>query len=165
MTDRAFDPTAVVATLNRHKVRYIVVGAYALIAQGAPLERTQDIDVAPERTKANLGRLAAALIDMDARLRGHNVPDDLPFKPDAQMLADVVDFWNLTSRYGDLDLCFTVGGGYDQLALHAVRVEVGKLTVMVASVDDVIASKEAAGRPKDRRVLPMLEAWRAARSG
>jgi hypothetical protein len=60
---------------------------------------------------------------------------------------------------GDLDLCFTPAGtrGYDDLRRDASRERLGGgLTVTVASLRDVIRSKEAAGRDKDLAQLPLL---------
>jgi len=46
---------------NRHRVDYIVIGAFAAIAQGAPIEATHDVDVTPRRDEENLRRLSEAL--------------------------------------------------------------------------------------------------------
>ena len=50
----------ILAVLNRHHVDYLVIGAFAAIAQGAPLEATHDVDVTPRRDADNLGRLSTA---------------------------------------------------------------------------------------------------------
>jgi hypothetical protein len=49
-----------IASLNMHRVRYLVVGAHALAANGRP-RATQDLDVFIDRSKTNLERLASAL--------------------------------------------------------------------------------------------------------
>jgi hypothetical protein len=75
--------------------------------------------------------------------------------------------WNLICDDGEFDISFHPSGfttGYAQLAAGAHRVRVGDVVVMVADLDDVIRSKEAAGRPKDLRVLPLLYGHQAARS-
>ena len=62
-------------------------------------------------------------------------------------------------RGGDLDICFTPSGtrGYRDLRREALRTRVGPgLSVSVASLRDVIRSKEAAGRDKDLAQLPLL---------
>lgn len=67
--------------------------------------------------------------------------------------------WNLICRRGEFDLSFTPSGfdaGFAALEPKAHRVRVGVVEVMVADINDVIRSKEAAGRPKDLRVLPAL---------
>jgi hypothetical protein len=64
-----------------------------------------------------------------------------------------------TRAAADADLCFAPAGtgGYDDLRREATRERLGKaLTVSVASLRDVIRSKEAAGRDKDLAQLPLL---------
>jgi hypothetical protein len=52
-------------------------------------------------------------------------------------------------------------GGFDELLAHALKVDLEEgLVVNVASLDDVIASKETADRPNDRAQLPMLYSLR-----
>lgn len=69
------------------------------------------------------------------------------------------------TRHGRLDIVPSPAalGGYEDIAPRAVTVEVGGVVVRCASLDDVIASKEALGRPKDRAQLPALRAARAVR--
>jgi len=82
----------------------------------------------------------------------------IPFNHDAASLRRT-DIWNLTCGYGEFDLAFRpagIPGGYRELAIHAHLVAVEGVEVYVADLADVIRSKEAAGRPKDLRVLPAL---------
>ena len=104
------DAAAMCAVLNRHKVRYVVIGGFAAIAHDAPIPPTADIDVAPERTKANLARLSAALDELGARIFTPSVPEGLAFSHDAASLARLQDFVNLVCRHGRLDICFTPAG-------------------------------------------------------
>ncbi len=85
------------------------------------------------------------------------MPDGLPFACDARFLAGV-DLLNLVTRFGELDLSFTPSGtgGYVDLNARAVRVSLEGITVPVASLEDIIRSKEAANRPKDQRTLPLV---------
>ncbi|MBA2769658.1 MAG: hypothetical protein H0U35_11115 [Sporichthyaceae bacterium] len=64
---------------------------------------------------------------------------------------------------GALDLVVRPAGGldYGRLASHQVEVHLHDVTVPLASLDDIIASKEAADRPKDRHAMPVLRALRA----
>jgi hypothetical protein len=69
--------------------------------------------------------------------------------------------WTLATRFGDLDLVFVPAGttGYPDLRRDADDLRIAiepELIVSVASLADVIRSKEAAGREKDRASLPML---------
>jgi len=144
-----------IAALQNRKVRFVVVGGIAAIAQGSPLP-TEDVDITPERSTDNLEALAAALVDLDAKLRTAEGPVEFPI--DARMIAGNA-LWNLTTSVGDLDLCFEPAGtrGYDDLRRHALELDLGSgAPVLIASLADVIRSKEAAGRAKDRAQLPAL---------
>ena len=154
----ATDAAAIVAVFNRHRVRYVVIGAFAAIAQQAPIEPTRDIDFTPATTTDNLRRLSAALNDLDARIRTPGVEDGLPFGHDAASLGRAA-VWNLICPLGEFDISFRPSGfdgGYDELRERAHLVDVDDVRVRVADLADVIRSKEAAGRPKDLRVLPAL---------
>ena len=156
---------AIVAALNRHKVRYVVIGAFAAIAQQAPIPATRDIDLTPETGKENLAKLSLALKELGARVRTEGVLDGLPFSHDATSLA-AAEIWNLICPDGEFDISFHpsgFAGGYAQLVINAHRLRVGEVEVVVADLADVIRSKESAGRPKDLRVLPLLYRHQAAR--
>jgi len=149
---------AIVAALNRHQVRYVVIGAFAAIAQQAPIPATRDIDLTPETSQENLARLSLALTELGARIRTESVPDGLPLSHDATSLG-AAETWNLICDYGEFDLSFRPSGfadGYAQLVANAHHMRVGDVEVVVADLADVIRSKESAGRPKDLRVLPLL---------
>jgi hypothetical protein len=162
----SFRPAAIAAVLNRHQVRYIVIGAFAAIAQQAPIPATRDIDITPDATAENLTRLSQALTELGARIRTETAPEGLPFGHDAASLA-AAEVWNLICDDGEFDISFHPSGftaGYAQLATGAHQIRVGNVVVMVADLADVIRSKEAAGRPKDLRVLPLLYGHQATRS-
>jgi hypothetical protein len=127
---------------------------------GSPAS-TNDADICPARTPENLGRLAAALVELDARIRTESEPDGLAFEWSAEFLA-VVDLLKTFTVAGDLDISFVPIGtdGYDDLSEHAVEFDIGDARVRVASLDDIIHSKRTAGRPKDLATLPLLEALR-----
>jgi hypothetical protein len=151
------DAETIVATLNKFGVKYVVIGAFAAQLQGAPIPRTRDIDVTPATDAANLKRLSDALHDLQARVRTVDVPEGLPFEHDGPSLGRAL-MWNLTSPFGEFDISFVPSGteGYDDLARQALIVESHGESVPVADLDDVIRSKEAAGRPKDIMQLPIL---------
>ena len=148
----------IIESLNRHGVRYVVIGAWAAIAQQAPIPATTDIDITPEESRANLERLSAALKELGARIRTHGNEDGLPFDHNGQSLA-AATVWNLVCDDGELDVSFHPSGfdaGFEALEPNAHLVRVGAVEVMVADIEDVIRSKEAASRLKDLRVLPIL---------
>jgi len=149
---------AIVDVLNQHGVRYVVIGAFAAIAQRAPIPPTRDIDLTPDSSALNLTRLSKALKELGARIRTDAVDGGLPFDHDGRSLA-ASSVWNLICPYGEFDISFLpsgIAGGYKELALNAHRMRVDSVDVMVADLSDVIRSKEAAGRAKDLQILPIL---------
>ena len=159
MSGAGFDPLEVFGTLARHGVRYVVIGGVGARLLGSP-SVTRDTDVCYERSPENLDRLAAALRDLGAELRG--VSEAVPFLLDARTLA-AGDHFTFTSRAGDLDILGTPAGveGFAELAREAVKIDLGDhLTVPVASIDDLIRMKRAAGRPKDLAEVEVLAAVR-----
>lgn len=144
------DPERILRTLARHDVRFVLIGALAATLQGFPLA-TRDADITPAQDRENLERLAAALRDLEARIYTAPIPEGLPFDCSAAMLARG-EIWNLVTAAGRLDIAFKPSGtaGYDDLAQHAVRVPLYGGTLLAARLEDIVRSKEAAGRPKDR---------------
>jgi hypothetical protein len=144
------------ASLERFGVRYVVIGGLAGILHGSP-QVTFDVDICPERSQANLEKLAAALREMGARIRTSDVPAGLAFACESPSLARV-DMLNLVTSLGDLDLSFHPSGtgGFEDLISKAQTMKVKGWDVHVAALEDVIRSKEAAARPKDLRTLPVL---------
>jgi hypothetical protein len=151
-----FEPGQILRALEAHHVNYVVIGAIAAVAAGAPI-LTTDLDVTPARSRENLERLALALRDLDARLRTPTDPGGVLFPIEAEMLA-TADSWTLATRSGDLDLMFSPAGtqGYDDLRRGARRERIAGVSVAVAALADVIRSKEAANREKDSMQLPIL---------
>jgi len=150
-----FDPLPILEALARHEVRFILIGAGAAIAHGSPIP-TEDVDITPARDPENLERLASALRELGATLRTPNDPVEFPV--DGPFL-NVGEIWTLSTPHGDLDISFVPSGtrGYEDLRRNAVELELGPgLLVSVASLADVIRSKQAAGRLKDLGQLPAL---------
>jgi len=153
-----FDPRAIFDVLERHGVRYVLIGGVAAILHGAA-HVTTDVDVVPQDARDNLEHLSDALKEIHARIRVSGEPDGVPFDHSAESLARVRT-WNLQTDIGDLDLTFEPSGthGYDDLKRDAIVMRLRSGDVPVASLADVIRSKEAADRPRDRAVLPGLRA-------
>lgn len=151
-----FDPRAILQILEKHGVEYILIGGLAATLHGSP-HVTTDVDITPRRQRQSMERLAAALVEMEARIRVAGVPGGVAFDRAAEFLQEA-SILNLTTAHGDLDLTFQPSGtlGYDDLRRAALSVDIGGVTVAVASLADIIRSKEAAGRLKDRLVLPTL---------
>jgi hypothetical protein len=158
MNNEHFDPFRIVDAFNRRGVEYVVIGGFAAELHAAAVPPTRDVDFTPRATEENLKRLSLVFTDLDARIRTAGVPEGLHFSHDAASLAKV-GVWNLTCKFGELDISFKPSGtdGYDDLVQNAIRPEVRGDQMPVASLADIIRSKEAAGRPKDFRALPALQ--------
>lgn len=156
MTEPALDPATLLTALNEHGVKFVLIGGMAAAVHGSPFV-TFDVDVTPERSTENLQRLSDALRAVNARLRTHDVPDGLPFGHDGDSLGSSL-VWNLVTDAGVFDISFVPNGtdGYHDLVREAENLPVDDVVVPVASLADVIRSKQAANRPKDQRVLPTL---------
>jgi hypothetical protein len=146
--------------LAEHEVKYVLIGGLAAVLHGSPA-MTNDVDIVPEHDDENLARLSDALRSLDARLRAESDPDGIAFDPHPALLAQMA-IANLTTRCGDLDLTFAPAGlqGYAELVGAAVVFEIEGHAVQVAALHHIIQSKEAADRPRDRAVLPILYALR-----
>jgi hypothetical protein len=154
----SFDPLAILRRLAEAGVDFIVIGGVAAAVRGSP-SATVDLDLCYAREEKNLRRLSSVLRATSARLRG--VTAAVPFLLDAETLG-AGDHFTLSTNLGDLDLLGTPAGtdGYDDLVRHATDVDLDGLTVKVASLDDLIRMKRAAGRAKDRIELEILGALR-----
>ena len=133
--------------LARHGCRYLFIGKSGAILLGYP-DTTQDADLFVERSPGNGSRLVTAL-------RG------LRFALTEDQAADIVrgkDFVQLKNGPFDLDLVFAPDGieRFEDAWKRHVDVE----GFPVCHLDDIIASKEAANRVKDRETLPRLRAFR-----
>jgi hypothetical protein len=152
-----YRPDKVLEVLERHGVKYVVIGGLAAELRGSPYA-TRDVDITPSRERANLGRLADALRELDAKLRISGVEGPVEFPLD-QHSFDWGTTLTFVTTHGFLDIALLPDGtrGYDDLRRGASRERItDTLEVNVASLADVIRSKEAAGREKDRAVLPIL---------
>jgi Nucleotidyl transferase AbiEii toxin, Type IV TA system len=151
-----FSPRALLRRLVDGGVDFVVVGGIAAVAHGSAT-LTQDLDIAYAPAQENLDRLGRVLVDLGARLRG--VTDDVPFIPDGRTLKRT-RVLTLETPIGPVDLLARPDGApeYERLRERASREVIGGVEVRVASLDDLIAMKKAAGRPKDRLHLEELYA-------
>src|SRR5215212_9561553 len=131
-------------TLTAHGVDFVVVGGIAATLLGSARD-TFDLDICPATDQGNLQSLSRALAELEARLRG--VQNAVPFVPDDRTLTHV-----------DVLMRLTGCPPYERLRKHAQRMDLGSFSVMVASIDDLVAMKEAAGCGKDAIVVEELKA-------
>jgi hypothetical protein len=152
------DAPGILEALDAAGVRYIVIGGVAAVIQGSP-SLTGDLDICYARDRTNLEALATVLTGLGAQLRGAD--PGLAFRLDARTLA-AGDSFTFVTKLGDFDVLGTPSGtqGYDDLVRSAETLHVGGRSVLVASVDDLIRMKRAAGRPKDLVEVEILGALR-----
>ncbi len=128
-------------TLLRHKIRFMVVGLSAAALQGAPVV-TEDIDLWFDNLSDP--KLMQALVKVGAAYippLGYNPPmlggaGSDPFDVVIRMdgLEKFADEWK-----------------------RALEIKIGKLKLKVLPLERILASKQAANRPKDQRVIPVLQ--------
>ena len=150
------DPERLLRTLVDHEVEFYVIGAVAAWLQGNP-SVTLDLDVMPRRDIDNADRLAAALNELWRRPRGSDDPAEL----------EGADFlgWKTQSfdtDAGPLDVVPHAAaiGAFEDVA--TIELALDDISIRAITIDEVIASKEELGRPKDTAALPALYATREA---
>lgn len=153
------DTEALLRTLDEHRVRYVVIGGVATLLHG-DTAFTRDLDITPATTRANLRRLAQALTSVGAKLRAGD--EVLNWHLDEHAFDR---FTSVTFRtdHGDIDVVLRPDApkptryfDFNALDARAVEYQVAGLRVRVAALEDVIASKQAAGRQKDLAALARL---------
>jgi len=132
----------------KHGVRYLFLGKSGAILLGFP-DTTQDADLYVKKDPANGRATAAAIQDL-----GFTLTSD-----ERSQIERGKDFVQIRDGPFDLDLIFAPDGieGFDDAWSRRMEVE----GFPVCNIDDIIASKRAAGRPKDHESLPRLIAFRA----
>ena len=151
MARREFRPKPILETLVAHDVDFVLIGGLAGMAHGSSYP-SYDVDVAYSRHRENLERLAAALTELGATLRG--APPDIPFLLDAKTIENGANF-TFDTHFGALDILSDPEGAppYDRLVAGAGEpVKFEGVLIRVTSLDHLIAMKEAAGRPHDKQM-------------
>jgi predicted nucleotidyltransferase len=155
-----FQPEELIRRLAGAGIDFVVIGGLAAQAHGST-SITRDLDICIPRDSATLELVAVVLRDIAAVRRG--LPVDAPPMPplDARTLR-AASLFTLDTAYGRLDLLANPDPGfeYETLRRSAVSMEFLGLRLLIASLDDLIAMKRAAGRPKDRVELEILGALR-----
>ncbi len=150
-----FDLGALFAALDSHDVEYVVIGGVAVGAHGY-LRATEDLDIVPEPSGENHGRLAGLLTELEATLP---TAGDRPFDPAAD-LAALQRGRNLTlsTKLGGLDVIQMAAGvpPYSELAAAADDAHLQGTPVSVCSLAHLRRMKRRAARAQDRADLENL---------
>lgn len=151
------DAATIIATLQRHDVRFVVIGGFAVELWGVALPPTVDVDITPEGSRENLERLAAALNDLDPHLRFGDERVPMPGGFTAEQLGEN-RVWNLWTTAGPVDVTLRPAGtdGYETFVPGITVLDYRGVEVPTADLADVARSKEAAGRAKDLMALPAI---------
>lgn len=161
-----------IEVLDRHRVEYLVVGGVAAIGYGST-RPTEDVDCVVRRDRANLEHLARALRELNARLRVAGMTDAdaaaLPVQIDPVTLeAAGMSTWMTDAGPFDVLAGLEDADGrvvpFEELAVRATELRGKGFVIRAAALEDVIAAKERANRPKDRASLDELYILRDARS-
>jgi hypothetical protein len=133
--------------MGRHGCRYLFIGKSGALLLGFP-DTTQDADIFADRSPENGRALVAALRELGFALTADQALD----------IERGKDFVQLKNGPFDLDLIFAPDGIERFQDAWDRRVEVDGFPV--ADIDDIIRSKEATNRAKDRESLPRLRSFR-----
>lgn len=132
--------------LHEHRLEAVLIGNAAAALQGAPVT-TLDFDFLFRKTPGNLRKLKAVARSLGAVILK-------PYYPASDLLRVVRDEDSL-----QLDFMTRIHGArsFASLRSRASRIDFGGHQLLVADLSDIIKSKRAAGRPRDRAVLDILE--------
>ena len=152
---------SLLSSLESNHVQFVIIGGVAATLHGAA-RVTFDLDIVYERTPENLNKLVDALSPFEPYLRG--APLGLPFKFDAETLRRGLNF-TFTTTEGPIDLLGELlgVGSYSDVVAHSVEALLFGASYRFLDLEALIASKRAAGRPKDLEAIAELEAIREER--
>jgi hypothetical protein len=124
---------------EKHKIRYLVVGGYAVMKYSEP-RFTKDLDMLIATDQDNANAVYSALKEFGAPLE-NLTPDDFTHKD---------YFYQMGRSPLRIDIMMSIPGiGFDEAWENREVVELGDLKIPFISRSDLIRSKEASGRPQD----------------
>lgn len=136
----------VARVLSEYRLEAVLIGNAAAALQGAPVT-TLDFDFLFRKTPGNLRKLKGVAKALHAVVLR-------PYYPASDLFRLMRDEDSL-----QIDFMTTIHGARSLASLRsrALRVDFGGHELLVAHLSDIIRSKRAAGRPRDRAVLELLE--------
>jgi len=152
----AQEDKALLARLHQQGVKFVLIGGVCGVMHGSGL-LTVDLDLCCRSNPTNLRRLEAALCDLHPCHR--LTPNRLPFVLTDDLCVSLKNLY-LQTDLGKLDCLNEVlgVGGYEDAFARSVEFKMSFGTIRMLDLETLIASKEAAGREKDRYALPVLRA-------
>ncbi len=155
-TQAVLKPDVLIAALDG--VRYVLIGGMAAVAHGASYV-TGDLDLCYAPDEGNRQRLADALRPFDPYPR--DIEPGLPFVWDARTLRDT-PLLTLTTSVGAIDFLPSVLGlgDYEEVEKASIEIDLFGHPVRLLTLDGLIASKRALGRPKDIALADQLDVLR-----
>ena len=137
----------ILQSLSDEKVKFLLVGAYALAAHGY-LRATMDIDIWVMPSPQNADAVLRALRRFGAPL--HNLTKD-----DLQRDGTIFQIGVAPRR---IDIITAASGlQFEETYRRSMSVNIEEIEVHILSVDDLIANKKASGRTKDLADAEALE--------
>ncbi|HEY8284766.1 MAG TPA: hypothetical protein VIJ28_10315 [Chloroflexota bacterium] len=162
LTQPGFDPRRLLGSLVESRATVVVIGGIALVSQGI-IHPTLDLDVCYEVSRENADRLVAGLRELHPRLRTEETDEGhllaRLFRFDARTMRAGQNLTLLTDA-GPLDLLAHVSGlgSYADVRPWADSVLLYGMPVAILGLSGLRKAKQAAGREKDLRVLPEIDA-------
>jgi predicted nucleotidyltransferase len=147
--DAAPELALLARALNDHGLEAILIGNMAAALHGAPVS-TIDIDLFFRKTPRNMQKLKRVATALEAVILRPYYPVSALFRLHRERDGLQIDFM------GHIDGVES----YEGVRRGAGTYEIGGQKVLAASLDDIIRSKRAAGRGKDRAVIGILEKTR-----
>ncbi|MEK7858640.1 MAG: nucleotidyl transferase AbiEii/AbiGii toxin family protein [Elusimicrobiota bacterium] len=160
-----FEP--VFTALNGADIRYVVVGGLAVVLHGHP-RLTADVDIVLDLEPEAARRAMSALVGLGMKARAPVDPLTFadPLQREIWISEKGMQVFTLYAPGNPLlvvDLFVRDPVPFEGLWARAEKIDLGGLVVRVASIDDLIAMKEAVGRPQDVLDIEALEALKRAR--
>jgi hypothetical protein len=146
------------ARLIEHEVGFVLVGGFAATAYGSTL-LTQDVDICLRFSPDNLMRLQESIADLHPVHR--MTPRRLPLQLTPETCRDSKNLY-LDTDFGQLDCLGMIQGvgDFERVQEHSIEVHLPAGVCRILSLDALIRSKEAMGRPRDRESVLQLRAIR-----
>jgi len=138
---------SIVAALEGARLEAILIGNAAAAIQGAPVT-TLDFDFMFRETTVNLSKLKGFARALEATILR-------PYYPISKLYRVVNDDRGLQADFMPVIHGVT---SFNSLRSRAQKIDIAGHALWVADLADIIASKRAAGRPRDKAVLEILEA-------